>query len=182
MGAPRPFRIYCTGNDIRSVLEAAEEGGPLLYARTGLFDQESSAAAAAVGRDLPGLGCAATGDTVSEAAYLVLEAGHALNVRRVHAKSGKTLFAVDQLMNPSSVVLRPGGIYYDQCLIAGELTTVSDTAEALRLHHRFADAIRQSFRRIRSSWVGAEAYQLWENGFRLTHNVRASSAYDLRQK
>ncbi len=89
------------------------------------------------------------------------------------------LYAVDQQDNPDSVVLKPGGLYGRDCLIAGQLSTMSASPVSIALFQRFARAIRSDFKKVRSYMVGPEALRLWKAGTRLTIAVSASRQFDL---
>jgi hypothetical protein len=165
-----------------------EARGPLLYVLCGLF-AEATPTIFGSGSDIPDLGIAVRGKSTSEPTYLVLRAGSTVQVESVPQNRGGVRYAIDQSMNPHSIALAPGGVYVGhsaapvsaECVISGQIGTVSDAKESLELYAQFGKSIRKRFKRSHGYWLGPEAMRIWMNGGRLTHDVRASRNYDLRR-
>jgi hypothetical protein len=92
------------------------------------------------------------------------------------------LYAVDQVANQDTVILRPCGIFRDAAVIAGRIGTVSLSARSVELMHAFVAVIRKDFVKVQSYWVGPGAHGLMRAGMRLTIGVNASRSLDLREK
>lgn len=75
---------------------------------------------------IPGWRTATSDSAISCHSFLVVRRGTPVSSRRIETKQGVT-YAVDQLMNPESVILRPGGLLGDVLLYA-ELATAHDSA------------------------------------------------------
>jgi len=86
---------------------------------------------------------------------------------------------VDQLVNPDTVVLNPGGVWRGDILLYGRVATVSGSAESQRLMRRFRAAIRSGFRQVRAFWVGPEALRMLHSGKRLTIAEQSPRGFDL---
>jgi hypothetical protein len=175
------LELFCTQSDLLSLFDLVEASSALTYAQTGLWEV-AVAKLYASGRDLPNLGISILGETSTEASYLVLEAGQTANVEAVPQRNGGVLYAVDQMLNPDTVVLKPGGIYRHECVIAGQLAAISTSSASQALFVRFSRAIRQTFSKHRSYWIGVEAHDLWKNGMRLTIGATVPSQFDLREE
>jgi hypothetical protein len=89
-------------------------------------------------------------------------------------------YAVDQLANPKTVVLQPGG-QFEGCIIAGQLGTVSDDPTSLELFRFISKQVRRLFTKVKAFYVGKEASELLGRGWRLTANVKAPPLYDLKR-
>jgi hypothetical protein len=115
------------------------------------------------------------------AAYLVTESATDIVLRQLSPFEGKDRWAVDQLCNPDSTVLRHGGLYGDNVLLRGEIRTAHKTKVALRLQRAFDAAVRKHFVKIRWCYVGREAEALLDSGYRLTAAQQCPTESDLRR-
>jgi hypothetical protein len=116
---------------------------------------------------------------ISGHGYLVTAAGEPVTVREVPQRNGGLAYAVDQLANPRSVVLMPGGLYPPNARLYGRVGTASDAEFAVQLCRSFAAAIAKSFHRVGAYWVGPRAEELWRSGQRLTIGADSPPEYDL---
>jgi hypothetical protein len=175
------LRFFATGEDLRPLFAAIETSLDLQYVECGLFDQECRPFFSSLS-GLPGLGNAKTGDANGEAAYLVSLATAIVKVRIVPQRRGGTKYAVDQLVNPATIVVRPGGQYSDSALIGGMVGTIHKDPTAKGLYKAFSVKIRKNFTSVRGNWVGAFALRILESGGRLTDSISFPREYDLRPK
>jgi hypothetical protein len=113
--------------------------------------------------------------------YLVTEDGTEVVLRQLSRYEGKDRWAIDQLANPDSTVLRHGGMYGDKVLLRGEVRTASKTKAALRLQRAFDAAIRRHFVKIGPFYVGPRAEALMDSGCRLTAAEQCPRESDLRR-
>jgi len=149
------------------------------YVRCGLFDSRDPHEYLR-GSDIPDLGVARSGNMNLEPQYLVLEQGSRVSVRSVPQRDGRVKFAIDQLENPDSTVLAPGGRFQERILISGRIATIGATSKAVDLHKVVVRAVTAEFRHIQSYWVGREACAMLASGARLTYAANAPELYDLR--
>lgn len=113
---------------------------------------------------------------------MVSHRGTDIQVRAIPQRRGGTKFAVDQLVNPSTVVFRPGGkVPALKVVIGGAIGTVKEDPEAAALLKLFSDEIRNRFVRVKGFWVGPSALAILRAGGRLTNAVSAPVEYDLSQ-
>jgi hypothetical protein len=89
------------------------------------------------------------------------------------------LYAIDQLANPDSIIIQPGGLYPPDVLLHGRVGTASSARFAAQLQRAFAFSLAELFQRIRAFYVGPEAQELWRRGYRLTPSVQSPHEYDL---
>jgi hypothetical protein len=97
----------------------------------------------------------------------------------VPQRRGGIKYAIDQLENPGSVVIRPGGILGESALIAGMVGTVHHDKKAESLFRAFSDTLKQDFIKVKSYFVGPEAKKLHDRGKRLTKSLNAPKERDL---
>lgn len=181
MGHGKSLQLFCTRTDILTALAVVEAQEKLIYLGAGMFETDDVGLIRSAS-EISTFGASCYGDSAKDATYLIFRAGTIPIPRSVPQKIGGIMYAFDQAMNPKSIMLKPGGIYQNDCVIAGQLGTVSDAPESLSLYHTLARAIRSSFRNIRSNWVGREAEQMWQNGARLTIGIHAPRTLDLAMK
>src|SRR5439155_1826840 len=129
--------------------------------------------------ELENLGTAVAGDSNREPTFLVLRSEASLKVREVLQRRGALKYAVDQLNNPESIVLKPGGRYGDSVIIAGMAGTVHHDKCAAELLAAFLKAFKARFTKAKSYIVGTEALKLLNWGFRLTKSISSPIEFDL---
>lgn len=173
-----PF--FATRGDLERLLLSLQGNQPLQFVLAGLFDSP----AIAPKESLPGtteLESLVDGDANALSTYLIAIRGLPIEARLVPQRGGGAKYAVDQLLNPKTIAFRPGGIFGERNLIAGEVSTASDDATSLELFRLFGAGIRHQFAKLKSYFVGREAETLLDNGWRLTASPNAPSIYDLKR-
>jgi hypothetical protein len=113
---------------------------------------------------------------------LVVDRGTAIVIRDVPQHAGGIKYAIDQLNNPDSTVLWPGGMHGSDVLISGRIATTGLTSAAKELQREMIRAVTKDFRRIGTFWLGPDALRLFEAGARLTMATQMPSSYDLRRE
>jgi len=173
--------FFATADDLLPMFSLVEGKRSLKYTRTGNFDVPiASSYSTAVA--LPTLGeRVAHPDAVACPAYLVTEREAEIQFREIALSSGGRKWAVDQLVNPDSTVFSHGGIYGDDVLLYGRVSTVSTSTLAASLQRTFESALKRSFERVQAFYVGSHAMKLLEQGYRLTSGANSSTEYDLRR-
>jgi len=181
MLAPMPeagIQFFATREDLEEVIEAVEAERALTFVRAGLFDEPSADSVDSL-RAIQHFGVAPAGDSMQCPNYLVGNRPFVPVVRSVLQRRGGTKYAIDQLENPQTISIRPGGAFGDFVLIAGTLGTSSHDAVSLELYRLFMGAFRLRFQAIKSFRVGRSAARLLDAGARLTQNVSSPVCYDL---
>ncbi|MDR3637834.1 MAG: hypothetical protein P4L84_28770 [Isosphaeraceae bacterium] len=160
--------FYATAEDLLAVFDRVEARSRLAYTLTGLFET-SELTTAHSGATIPTLHSPAPRPgAIAGFNYLVTAADEPVVVREVPQRGGGTRYAVDQLANPRSVALMPGGVYPPNVRLYGRIGTASDAEFSLRLYRAFAGALGKLFRRVGAYHVGRQAEGLWLGGQRLT--------------
>src|SRR5476649_144641 len=158
-----PF--YAVKPDLLSVLEQVEHKCRVVYVQAGQHPtrqvQRFNTAA-----KLPAPGVATQPSSIGSVTYLVLREETSLQLRPIELDAGPTVFAVDQLFNPNSVTLTPGGTWQDRMVITGLVSTVSNDKPAQELMRLFSAPIRKSFSKYGPFYVGTQAMALLEKGIR----------------
>jgi hypothetical protein len=170
--ATKTIQFFATNSDLCSVLDAVEAQCGIKYIECGLFDVA----------DRPALATFRLRPTDyapgSANCFLVLSQEGNCKVRTVAQRRGGPKYAVDQMANPGTVVLKPG-IENDSALVAGTMGTIHGDNTSSMLMRIFAVEVKSRFQRIKGYWVGPQANTRFNSGTRLTHSITAPPEYDL---
>ena len=173
--------FFATPEDLLPVLLSVEASRHLAYTLTGHVDRPDAHSFHTC-RELATLFEPPPTDSASTGpAYLITEATASVSLRELSTYNGKKRWAVDQLLNPDSTVLRHGGIHGARVLLSGEVRTASKSSTATSLQRAFDVAFRKHFVRIKAFYVGSRAEALLDSGCRLTASSQSPSEYDLRR-
>jgi len=165
--------------DLQRLAEDMVDVGAIQFTLTGMFPHPGLKTVSRLAT-VDGLGTAATGRSILEPAFLVTRSGTPVNVRRVPQRDATIKYAVDQLENPDTVVLRLGGEFERRVVVAGELSTVSNTPVAAALFKSIHRVIVGRSRAVKGVRVGEAAAELWRAGYRLTDDCRSPQDFDLK--
>ena len=140
--------FFATAEDLLAVFERIEARRRLAYTLTGLFETPvlmmTTCGAAIPTLHSPALSAGA----IAGYNYLVTAADDSVVVREVPQRRGGVRYAVNQLANPRSVALMPGGLYPPDFRLYGRVGTASDAEFSVRLYRAFAAATGELFRRV----------------------------------
>ena len=172
--------FYATTADINFVLSNLEITERLQYTRAGLLEINRLQSYFSY-VDIPYFGRTTHPNAVGNPAYLLSNQSAQISIRDVPQKRSGVLFAIDQLENPDSVVLRPGGNYGNEVILCGMVGTVSRSLASTRLYGLAAKAFRKHFVKQREFLVGPEAREAWNAGVRLTIGASSPMEFDLKR-
>lgn len=178
MSKSKTIHFFATKRDLESLLAAVESQRRLQYVQSGMFDSPETVVVTS-GLHIPNLGFAPSGDHNHEPWWLVMDPDAKISIESVPQRRGGTRYAIDQRLNPHTVSFSGGGVYQESCVIDGNVGTCTDDSTSIDLVNVFAREVRRQFKRIKSFYVGQEAEQLLDAGYRLTIGVNASREIDL---
>ena len=178
MPKSKSIHFFATKRDLEAILALVESQRHIKYTEAGMFDTPETTTFAS-GVQIPNLGLAPSGDHNLEPFWLITDANVKVEMEVVPQRRGGTRYGIDPGLNPESVVIWPGGVFKDSCVIAGQIGTSMINPTSMELLNLFARAIRRQFKRIKSFFVGPEAEQLLDAGYRLTHGVKTARECDL---
>lgn len=174
----KSLNFFATEADIKLVLIELESVVPVKYVRAGMSDNPDIETYSSA-TEIPRLGLANSPDQSQCDIFLILPVDIRVNVRAIEQRKGGVRFAVDQLKNPASLALRPGGVFDECCVIAGQIGTCTNNPNSIEMMRLATRLTRKHFERIHSYFVGPKARELMEQGFRLTADARMPKEYDL---
>jgi hypothetical protein len=173
------IHIFATKADLEKLLQAIESKQELQFVRAGLFDSPTLNRVTTLLNDT-NLGIATKGDNNHETRYLVAGQKESIKIETVPQHGGGTKYAIgSQKVNPKTIIFWPGGVFGETCVIAGSAGTISEDEASLAIFKLFSKEIKQQFSKIKSFYVGKEAGELLDKGWRLTSSVKSPPLYDL---
>jgi hypothetical protein len=152
----------------------------MLYVLTGLFDSDAPQVFETF-KAINSLSVSADGDANHVPVYLIVRERSQIVVRKVPQKIGGNKFAIDQSLIPDSLYFQSGGVFSDEIIVPGKIGMLHQTAISKSLYSSFAKFMMKDFSKVKSYYVGREAYALWQNGMRLGLSLKASTDVDLKQ-
>jgi hypothetical protein len=121
------------------------------------------------------------GDANHVPGYLIVTEPGQIVIREVPQQLGGSKFAVDQNLIPHSLYFQSGGAFSNKIIVPGRIGITHQTPISKRLYGAFAKIIVKKFSKVKSYYVGREAYALWQNGMRLGLSLKASADIDLKR-
>jgi hypothetical protein len=170
--------FYALRDDMLRVLDVVDRVESLQYVAGGHFVDGQSERYER-GESIPDVGTADADSAVNCKSFLVAPREVTITARRIDTVSGPR-YCFDQLVNPDSVALRPGGLRRARVMLDGRVATTSDTPVARRLMGLFRRPISKQFTKVKAYWVGPEALALLRAGGRLTMALQSPPEYDLK--
>jgi hypothetical protein len=170
--------FFATAGDLVPVLEQVESRIPLKYVRFGHSASGDPVVYDSV-RKLPNLGIASNESSIASDTYLVSPDGVEMFPRSLSPLDGKTRFVFDQLNNPKTISLTPGGWWKGDVLLYGRIATASKDPASLSLMKLCASAFRRCYSKKKAYWLGSEAMAALESGKRLTIATQSPPEFDL---
>jgi hypothetical protein len=178
MRKSKSIHFFATRRDLEAILGAVESQRRLKYTQAGMFDSPETSTFAS-GLQIPNLGLAPSGESNLEPFWLITDNRAQIEVKAVPQRHGAIRYGIDPGLNPESVVFWPGGVFEDSCVIAGQIGTAMINPTSMEVLNLFTREIRRQFKRMKSFFVGPEAEQLLDAGYRLTHGIGTAKECDL---
>jgi hypothetical protein len=175
----KQLQFYAAEGDLLPVLQAVESHGALKYIRFGNSTSRHVQAFSA-GSELPNLGKATSESAISSESFLVCQCELDVVVDQFVNDHGVARCCIDQLANPDTVTLTPGGVWSQDVVLYGRVATASESKTSQELMRRFAGAIKKQFTKIKAFYVGPKARELLEAGKRLTIAAQSPREFDLK--
>jgi hypothetical protein len=172
--------FFADYDDIKSIIESIESDNYVKYCQVGLFDINPTPELNSF-FELTTIGYVKYGDWNLNSAFLIVDKNSDINIRSVEQIKGGIKYAVDQKNNPNSIVFKPSGIYKEGVFVAGSIGTISETDFSKKLFKTYSSLIKKNFMKVGSFYVGKNALNKLNNGWRFVTNEKSPSEYDLKQ-
>jgi hypothetical protein len=170
------LRFFAVDADLLPVFRDVEARDDFKYLETGHFPKTESLQPLTSGADIPRLSSANCDSGIACDSYLISYKDTVIAPRPIDAD----VISIDQLWNPDTVTLTPGGAWSEAVVLYGRLATASDSERAQKLMKLFGAATRRAFTRVGDYFVGPSAMEWLKSGKRLTIAVQSPPEFDLR--
>lgn len=175
----RQFLFYATASDLSPLLLSLEAEKKIQYTLTGLFETSEPQIYFSYA-DIPDFGRPNHPTAGANSPCILSPQGTALYVRPVPQIAGGIRFSISQRGNDDTVAFSPGGLYGNDVLLYGEISTISDSATSKNLYKFLAKLFRKHFTKVREFLVGPEALALSKSGLRLALSGSTPPEFDLK--
>ncbi len=165
-GDTRLLLFFLAPPDIHALLALVERRAGVKYLEMGSNETRTLRPLRSAS-EIQGLGRSPSGKTTAGLSLLVVGRWAWVRSRRVAASGRAPRYILDQQENPRSVVLEPGGVYEDRCIVRGSVGTGVLNRRALKLLSHFEKALNESTTKIGEYFIGSAARELSRSGYRL---------------
>ena len=177
--AKNNFSMYATRNDLITVLNDLMSKNDYIFS---CIDNDQTLCTFESADKITDLGVTPVGDQNQAKVYLLINRRDNPNLRTVELRGGSMKVIYDQMSHPDSIVFRAGGRVNDlSCIIPSQIGTISDKVWSIALYKDLLSLVKKRFTKIKSYYVGAEAMEKLDQGYRLTTNIKSPVEYDLKR-
>ena len=173
--------FFATKGDISPIIKNIEYNHNIKYYEMGLFDTNSDFSYKSI-CELNSFGFPKIGDWIQDSRLMAIPNQMSLVSREVPQKIGGIKYAIDPLMNHTSICFQFGGIYKEGVLIAGNCFISNSDEFASKVFKEFSTKVKKSFKKIGTFYVGKEAEEKLKEGWRLVQNEKSPKEYDLADR
>jgi len=171
--------FFMTKEDLLTIFQEIEKNTLLKYVYGGIYNSNIVEEYQAI-KDYKNLGINVSGNHQSER-FLVMERDEPLIIREVPQETGGVKYFVDEMKNNNAISFWPGGIYNENFIICGHVSTINKSSISMKLVNTIIKQIKkQSKANVGRYYVGANAMDLYNTVRFITMNVKQSAEYDLK--
>ena len=166
------IQFFATRSDLLAFLELVEDRKAIKYTGIGRFPPQKDIdldLTYASAKDIAGLGVSNHSSSILSNAYLVSDRNLVITPRFVSVVTMGDMLFIDQLRNPETVVLTPGGEFGENVLLMGSVSSVG-SSKNVRTMMRLLRTCLEKCGFIKSHFVflGSNAIKFLKAGNRLT--------------
>lgn len=170
--------FFATKADLLEISQNVEQVSQIKYLKQNSKETEDVRILSSL-KDYENLGINSSGEKSAET-FLVVEKAEPYYIREVQLNKGGMRYFLDQVLNPNSILLRPGGLYKDDFLICGEIGTMGNSIESKKIYNIFLKAIKQqSCANKEGLFVGQDAMKLYGKRRFIGISIKQPEEYDL---
>lgn len=168
-----------TKEDLLTIFQEIEKNTLLKYIYGGIYNSNMVEEYQAI-KDYKNLGINISGNHQDER-LLIMEKNDPLIIREVLQETGGVKYFVDEMKNNNAISFWPGGIYNENFIICGHVSTINQTSSSIKLVNTVIKQIKkQSKVNVGRYYVGADAMDLYNAMRFITMNVNQPEEYDLK--
>src|SRR5580704_19799090 len=166
--------FMATTKDLRALMTEFETQKPVMYTLTG-FPDKPLLHQSFFFAEINDFGIPKFGNMGLEDSFLLSDSKLEIKVEPVPQNKGGVKYQIYTELNPRTLLLRPGGLFQGNTVISSELMKYSDEPEAKEMFAVFQRTVKRQFTKHDTYpyWLGKEASQMLETGFRLTNDINS---------
>jgi hypothetical protein len=166
--------FIATTSDLIALMTSIEAQRPLKYTLTGFPDQPDLRQTQSF-KEIEDFGISKFGNIILEESFLLSDPSLEIRVEPVPQNKGGIKYRIYTELNSKTLLLRPGGMFQDNTVIAGELMKYSDEQEAREMFKLFQQEVKRQFKKHETYpyWLGQQAAAMHAAGCRLTNDVKS---------
>ena len=173
----KEFRFFTLKEDLLEILSDIEEIKKVKYVKNGAYDKKEYVIYKSIA-EFEDLGINRSGDHNSPL-YLVLNLSDPIISEGViQNKTREIKYFLGQHMNKNSIAFWPGGLYEENFLIHGHVSTISDDEKSEELYKIFKKAFSKKFKKIKNWYFGKEALSIAKDVRLITIGIKQPKTND----
>jgi hypothetical protein len=127
-------------------------------------------------------GVSRTGNEASDDRFLVLPAGVPVRSEAVTLKNGTVTYFVHPGKNPASILLAPGGVFGQDCLMGGHVWWGQGDDRAKAIYAEFTQVLKSGWKPLKGYRLSPQARAWMQKGSRLViRSNHEDGKFDLRE-
>lgn len=124
--------FFFTPSELISVVEALETHCAVSYYLAGTSPLNKVVGTSSLAKE-PSLGQLINGDWNHSPSYLIASLNSPVATREITLRKGGSSYAIDQQINPDTIVFKPSGAFDKNILIAGSIGTITNSTYSAKL-------------------------------------------------
>lgn len=168
--------FFFTSTELATVIEEFEIKYSVSYYKMGALSAPEAVIAGPLAEQL---GHLAIGDWNHSPCYLIIKQNSEVAFREIKLQKGDFSYVIDQQKNPDTIIFKPSGVFAKEILIAGSLSTGSNSSHSVKMFQIFAKIIKRYSSKIGLFYVSPNAKKDLALGWRLVTSSTSPKEYDL---
>lgn len=171
--------FYFTKTDLIEIIQCIESENSFKYIN-GLYSDTKNFITLNTLEEYEYLGIDLLGTRMSQF-FMVLDRHEELDYKEIKLTAGGVRYSLVQERNKNSIILRPSGIYDNEYLIVGMISTISSSAESMKIFNVFEKAFKKlSYKKVGRYYIGKNAINLYGKMRFIAIGITQPSEYDLK--
>ncbi|HNR16791.1 MAG TPA: hypothetical protein PKG90_09030 [Chitinophagaceae bacterium] len=173
--------FYASQKDIYNFTSSLEKENRYKYNLAGLRTLDETKPYNSLA-DFPNLGIADADNDIECKRILVYNADKEIIVREIPQSKGGIKYGIDQLKNKDTIIFSPGGeLAGKDAIIQGSISTISDSGTGVEIFNVFLNCLKKDFKKKQGAYIGKNAKEKLDAGWRLTRGFRSPPEYDIEK-
>ena len=170
----KEFRFFTLKEDLLEILSDIEK---IKYVKDEIYNKEEYITYKSI-TELEDLGINKTGDHNSPNYLVLYSTDPVISEGRRQINTGEIKYFLGQHMNKNSIAFWPGGLYEENFLIHGHVSTISEDEKSEELYKTFKKAFSKKCKKIHNWYFGKEALSIAKDVRLITIGIKQPKTND----